>query len=91
MRGVGDGVLQALASAMPLAVKETERALGKMSTRGLSQLEGHLATFRVVEDLEAAIQLGEEATTAGIKEIIDIIKGIIKKAKHFLPIPPAWL
>jgi hypothetical protein len=91
LRGVGDGVLQALSAAMPIAIRETERALSRMSARGLSQLESRLETFRVVEDLEAAIQLGEQAGRAGIKEIIDIIKGVIKKAKHFLPIPPPWI
>lgn len=91
LRGVGDGVLKALDAAVPIAVRDTRNTLSKMSERKLSQLESRLKTFRAVEDLEAAIQLGEKAAGPGIKEIIDIIKGIIKKVKHLLPIPPAWV
>lgn len=91
LRGVGDAVLQALSTAMPLALRATEATLERMPAPDLDRLEERVTAFHVGEDLEAAIQLGENAAGPGLHEIIDIIKGIIKKVKHFLPIPAPWV
>jgi hypothetical protein len=84
---VGDGLLKALNAAVAIAISETEKDLGRMSASGLRRLESRLVTFHAIEDLEAAIQLGDGDSK---KEIIDAIKGVIKKLKHLLPIPPKW-
>src|SRR5262245_54207546 len=87
LKGVGSGILDSLASAVAIAIKETQEEIGKTGARRLQQLESKLTEFRAVEDLETAVRWQGDSK----EETIDVIKGVLKKLKHLLPIPKEWV